>query len=369
MYINFKKNILIIFFILSNLVLFSVTGEDLSSRITIDGYTDDFDSDEAILIDSLGNKLEYNTDSFWGENNDIRMIDVTWDSDYLYVGVDACSWDNNVILFLDIYDDYGLEDMSKLNTWVRSFKFYNLNPDFFLATWDTNNNPQFWKMRESESLTADELTIEDYATYDTGNLDRAMEAKIPWDIIYYGGEDGNRTMDNFPAIKFLAVITAGDDNTSGPDVAPDNLGGMVNNAGQMVVLDNYAEVSINEDNDGIADMNAEPYLRTSFYKKPPFESISLKIEKIEFPNGKVFNPQSGNISFELESNRASKFIVEIYSVDGKYINKAEETGDELIWEWDGRNSSGNFVSFGFYILRFMAESGEVSHKEAIAVVK
>ena len=79
MYINFKKNILIIFFILSNLVLFSVTGEDLSSRITIDGYTDDFDSDEAILIDSLGNKLEYNTDSFWGENNDIRMIDVTWD--------------------------------------------------------------------------------------------------------------------------------------------------------------------------------------------------------------------------------------------------------------------------------------------------
>ena len=127
-------------------VCFAVTGTDLSNRIIIDGFSDDFTIDEEILSDSLGNLLESPADSYWGEYNDVKQIKVTWDASYLYLAVDACSWDNNVLLFIDIYDDYGIEDMSELNAWQRSFKFYNCNPDFFVGTWDTNDIPQFWKV-------------------------------------------------------------------------------------------------------------------------------------------------------------------------------------------------------------------------------
>ncbi|RLC49075.1 MAG: hypothetical protein DRZ79_06460, partial [Candidatus Cloacimonadota bacterium] len=170
--VGYMKKIFFIIFVIGTFFGWAETSADLSSRIVIDGNSSDFTQDENILVDSLGNLLELPNDSRWGEYNDVRQIKVTWDENNLYVAVDACSWDNNVMLFLDIYDDYGVWDMQELNTWKRAFKFYNLNPDFFLATWDTNNNPQFWKMREGSSLQADEVTIEDFSTFDTGNLDR-----------------------------------------------------------------------------------------------------------------------------------------------------------------------------------------------------
>ncbi len=132
------------------------TAANLASRIAIDGFSNEFTSYENIIVDSLGNSLESDSDSRWGEFNDLRQIKATWDENNLYVAIDGCSWGNNVILFLDIYDDYGIQRMNDLNTWKRSFHFYNQNPDFFMATWDTNSNPQFWLMEEGSDLTANE---------------------------------------------------------------------------------------------------------------------------------------------------------------------------------------------------------------------
>ena len=348
-------------------VCFALTEPDLSNRIIIDGISDDFTNDEKILIDSLGNLLESPTDSYWGEYNDVKQIKVTWDESYLYLAVDACSWDNNVMLFLDIYDDYGIEDMSELNAWQRSFKFYNCNPDFFVGTWDTNDIPQFWKVQESGSMHVEQISsIETSSTFDTGNLTGAMEIKITWDSLFFGGE---YSLQNFPLIKLLSVVTSGDDYSSGPDCAPDNLGGMANNTGQMVVLDNYADILIDADGDGLPDMNIEPQMRTTFYKKPPFEAIPLLIQNVVFANGKTFSPSlNEEIHFELETNRTSEFTVEIFDLNGKFINYAENT-EPLSWKWNGKNKNGIFVSFGIYILRFIADSGELSHKEAVVVIK
>jgi len=371
--------IVLIFFLIIFFNLYSETADDLSSRIIIDGYSNEFTDDEIILVDSLGNLLELPNDSYWGENNDVKQIKVTWDETNLYIAVDACSWNNNVMLFLDIYDDYGVQDLKKLNTWKRSFKFYNLNPDFFLATWDTNNNPQFWKVREGSSLQADEVSVEDFATFDTGNLDRAMEVAIPWEVLYYSSE---RSMLNYPSIKFLAVITSGDDNKSGPDSVPDNLGGMSENADEMIVLDNYVSILIdapeNEDDEfgnGLPDIGIEPNSRTEYLKKPPFKALPLEIIKVNFDDGKVLAiNKMDKISFDLKLNRASIFGVEIYNLEGKHIGNAnysniqDEEGIQK-WEWIGRDKQGKYVPFGLYILRFIAESGEVHHKEAIAVIK
>ena len=344
-------------------VCFAVTGTDLSNRIIIDGFSDDFTIDEEILIDSIGNLLESPADSYWGEYNDVKQIKVTWDASYLYLAVDACSWDNNVMLFIDIYDDYGIKDMSEVNAWQRSFKFYNCNPDFLVGTWDTNDIPQFWKVQEGGTMQVEQIpTIETSATFDTGNLAGAMEIKIAWGIL----KPNNRSIQH---IKLLSVITSGDDYSSGPDCAPDNLGGMANDTGQKVVLDNYAEIIIDADEDGNPDMNIEPQMRTTFYKKPPFEAIPLLIYNVIFENGKTFAPSiEGEINFELVSNRASEFTVEIFDVNGKFINDAENT-EPLSWKWNGKNENGNIVPFGVYILRFIANTGEVSHKEAVVVIK
>jgi len=361
------RKIIITLFLISISLCFAETEADLSNRIIIDGISNEFSTDEEILCDSVGTLLESPNDSFWGEHNDVKQIKATWDENYLYLAVDACSWDNNVLFFIDIFDDYGIEDMSELNAWQRSFKFYNFNPDFFVGTWDTNDTPQFWKVQENGSMTVEqEENFDAAATFNTGNLDGAMEIKIAWNTLYYSDE---RSMQNYPNIKLLALITGNSDFSSGPDCAPDNLAGMTDDAAQMIVLDNYAEILIDEDENGEADLGIEPNKQTTFLKRPPFEAMPLLIQNVIFANGKTFATSlNEEIFFTLETNRGSEFDVEIFDLNGKFINFAESTGI-LNWKWDGKNENGNFVSFGIYILRFIADSGEVSHKEAVVVIK
>ena len=99
--------------------------------------------------------------------------------------------------------------------------------------------------------------------------------------------------------------------------------------------------------------------------------IPLLIENVTFQNGKTFAPtQDENIVFELLTNRNIEFNVQIFDLNGKYLNTAEQIESEsLIWSWDGLKSNGEMVPFGIYILYFIADSGEVSHKEAVVVIK
>ena len=350
------------FFFIS--ICYSITDVDLSNRITIDGISDDFSSDERVLNDLSGNLLESPLDSYWGEYNDVKEIKVTWDESYLYLAVDACSWGNNVMLFLDLYDDYGIQDMSEINAWQRSFQFYNLNPDFFVGTWDTNDTPQFWKVQEGGGMYVEQISsIETSASFNTGNLEGAMEIKIPWEVLIFS----NREIDK---IKLVSVITSSDDFSSGPDSAPDNLGGMANDSGQMVVLDNYAEILVDSDQDGNPDFGIQPQAQTSFYKDPPFNPVPLLIQNVVFEEGKVFSPLvDQEIDFVLETNRSSDFKVQIFNLNGNFVDFADQSSNLLSWSWDGRDQSGQLVPFGVYILYFIADSGELSHKEAVVVIK
>ena len=340
------------------------TSSDLSGRIIIDGFSDDFTSDEEILSDSMGNPLESPSDSYWGEYNDVKQIRATWDETYLYIGVEACSWDNNLMLFIDAHDEYGIEDMSEVSAWQRSFKFYNFNPDYFVGTWDTNDSPQFWRVQEGGSIQVDwDQSIETYSALNTGSLGRSMEVKIPWSSLMLNGQ-------SITSIKLLSLITGGDEYTSSPDCAPDNLGGMTNNSSQMVVLDNFAEILIDGDGDGEPDMGVSPQAQTGFYKTPPFDPLALLIQNVIFENGKSFTPSIGEkIYFKLETNRGTEFNVKIFDISGKFVDYADEESELLRWSWDGDDKKGDMAPFGVYILYFIADSGELSHKEAVVLIK
>jgi len=353
-----------IIFILLFSFCFLETGQDLSNRIIIDGQSDDFTSDEEILSNLMGDPLESSSDSYWGEYNDVKQILATWDETYLYIAVEACSWDNNVMLFIDVYDDYGIEDMSEVTAWQRSFQFYNFNPDYFLATWDTNDSPQFWRVQEGGSIQVDwDQSIETYSTFNTGSLGRSMEVKIPWTSLIVNNQ-------SIESIKLLSLITSGDDYTSSPDCAPDNLGGMTNNSSQMVVLDNYAEILIDGDGDGAPDIGVSPKDKTGFYKTPPFDPLSLLIQNVIFENGKTFSPSlDEKIYFEIQTNRGTEFNVKIFDINGKFVDYAYQESGLLRWSWDGKNKRGELAPFGVYILYFIADSGELSHKEAVVLIK
>jgi hypothetical protein len=381
------KIILLIWFIFVVSFAFAETEVDLSSRIIIDGYSEDFSADENVLKDTLGNLLESPTDSYWGADNEIFQLKTTWDANYLYLAVDGLcysgqEWLNCLMLMIDIYDDYGIEDMTALSdtsgagTWQRAIEFYGpedstFNPDFFWGTWDTNIDPQFWKVTEnSDSEITQYLDVpdvlEDYASINSLHRNRSMEVKVSWDSLYYSDD---RNMAIFPEIRLVAFISGGSDFTSGPDAAPDNLGGMTGDAGQTVVLDNYVELMVDEDGDGNADIGVFPNKRVSFRKRPPFKALPLEILKIKFNTPRTFCTSYGEkVSFVLDSNRQSHFNCEIYDVEGKYIDHADLIGEQE-WEWDGRNHKGVFVPFGIYLLRFVSDSGEVHHKEAVAVIK
>ncbi len=363
-----KRLIIIVILLSIHSICFGITSEDLTDRIIIDGLSDEFTLDEQIMIDSLGNLLESPADSYWGEYNDVKQMKITWDLSYLYLAVDACSWDNNVMLFIDIYNSYGIEDMSELNAWQRSFRFFNFNPDYFIGTWDTNDSPQFWKIKFGGSRDVELISsIETVASFDTGNLNGSMEIKIPWETIYF---DSNHSLLQYPTIKLLSLITSGDNLSSSPDCAPDNLGGMINDGGQMVVLDNYVEIIIDNNRDGFPDIGVSPQSRRSFpIKEPPFETMPLEVDMVEFITNKTFSPILDElVSFTLKTNRISNFIVQIFDLNGNYIINAEGDGSLLNWQWDGKNKNGDIVPFGIYILRFVAESGEVSYKETVVVI-
>lgn len=366
-----KRVILLIFFI--PLLLQGVTGSDIYDRFILDGISDEFTEDEYVLRDSAGVSLESETDSYWGEYNDLRQIKVTWDDTNLYIAVDACAWDNNVILYLDIYDDYGLEDQTELNTWKRNFKFYNFNPDFFLATWDTNTDPQFWMIREGQSKNADEINSEDFAGFNTGQLGRSMEAVISFEDLYYSEW---RSMRNFPSIKVIALIVAGDDNTSGPDCAPDNLGGMAQDAGENVIIDNYAEILIDSNGDGYPDTdNIKPWERVTYLETPPVKGTALDITRIVFPDGKGFNRKKEEyISIRFYTNRLTPYFVDIFNMEGKKVGSAVEissndTEKYYDYQWYGLDQSGNPVPYGIYIARVFSDSGEITRNEAFAVLR
>ena len=368
----FKRKYAFLLFFGSN--FYAETGIDLSERIIIDGIND-FTIDEYVLYDS-GVLLESPYDSYWGEYNDIKQMKITWDESYIYIAVDACSHNNNLLLFIDIFDDYGIEDMNQLNAWQRAFKFYNINPDFFIGNWDTNDTPQFWKIEEGGSIQANLVpNVETFSTINTGNLLGSMEIKVPWEILFYNDA---RSLQQFPSIKLLSVITSSDDFQSGPDSAPDNIGGMANDTGKMVILDNYAKILIDEDGDGAPDMNVSPQKRTSFYKKPPLTPQALLVHEVKFPNGKTFVPSEKKLEFELFTNRNVNYNVEVFNLNGDYINMAdkksnieyiEENKYKISFEWNGKNQSGSIVPFGVYILCFIADSGELRHNEAIVLIK
>ena len=353
----------------SQTVVHAVTARDLSSRIRIDGFTSDFQSDESMFgFNTAANAPEEAPDdSRWGVNEDINQIRVTWDSQYLYVAGEGRIWDNNMILLFDTVPGRGLTSMTQLNSWRRNFDFDTTStatgpgfaPDLFAATWDGNTSPRLIVQIAGNQVDDQRVgtTFNAAATFLQGNPDRAMEVRIPWKSLFLGSA-GVGTRDTFMTvagvadtfhlfppgarIRMCAVVTAGGDGTGGPDSAPDNLRGHTDNAGDLVFIDNWAILDLDRNNDtglnggrpgpdGVADWGVSPKSRITFRFQPPVVALRFAADQVQVDRP-AFSPDRGekvNFSVVLDKKlspddpiakvRQYNLTANVYDMRGRFI--------------------------------------------------
>ena len=94
----------------------AVTARDLSARIRIDGFTNDFTADESVFgfNAELGAAEEAVDDSKWGVNNDLNNIRITWDAANLYVAGEGRTWGNNMVILIDAVPERGARTQNGL---------------------------------------------------------------------------------------------------------------------------------------------------------------------------------------------------------------------------------------------------------------
>jgi hypothetical protein len=253
------------------------TGPDLRSRISIDGHTSDWATDEALFgLNPSGTPQEPADDSKWGGNEDIRQIRITWDHRAVYLALEATIWGNNVILALDAREGAGLTTMSGLNSWARIFDFAGgFAPDFFGCTWDGNPTPHLVIHRIGTMVEDHQVgggLFGAASSFWQAAPDRAMELRVPWSVVFAGltrdtvldvagAPDSITLVPAGATVKLAGFVTAAGDNTSGPDSAPNNTGGHTANCCDLVVIDNFVTVRVDEDQDGIPDAGVSPLSR------------------------------------------------------------------------------------------------------------
>lgn len=347
----------------------AVTARDLSARIRVDGFTTDYQTDEAMFgFNNAANAPEEAPDdSRWGVNEDVNQIRITWDAQFLYVAGEGRIWDNNMVLLFDTVPNRGLTSMTQLNSWKRNFDFDTTGtaqgkgfaPDLFAATWDGNTSPRLIVQIAGNQVDDQRVgaTFNAAATFLQGNPERAMELRIPWRSLFLGSA-GVGTRDTFltvagvadtfrlfppgTKIKVCAVVTAGGDGTGGPDSAPDNLRGHTDNSGDLVFLDNWAILDLDRNNDtglnngapgpdGVADWNVSPKDRITFRFQPPVVALRFAADQVHLDRP-AFSPDAGDkVSFRVELDkkldptdpiakvRQYNLTANIYDLRGRFV--------------------------------------------------
>lgn len=385
-----------------------VTRQALGQRLVADGLTTEWEADESLF--QLNDEDPTNpvpeesiSDSEWGFNNDLNQIRITWDADFLYVGVNAIIWGNNVIVLLD-YKSGGMDEMTSLSAWRRNFVFQGFRPDFFLATWDGNTLPQAWEVTGDNVVTQkDAALFQTVATFSQGTQNRALEAAVPWSFLL--GEMAAKEFSTayndsvyvmpagFGPLRIVGVVTAGADGTGGPDSAPDNLQGHVIDGSQQVTVDNHVTIPLDlygpggtGGPDGVVDFGANIRDRVEFRVRPPIVGIRQEIQGIRF-NAPVISPeQGGQLEFEVslspeisvdEDFRTVSMTAEVLGLDGSKvrtlyhnsIRSASTPRDPSLDEWDCRDDGGSLVDGGIYLLRLVLEPDSQRKVKAFSVVR
>jgi hypothetical protein len=288
--------------------------------------------------------------------------------------------------------------MTSLSSWRRNFEFTTgFNPDLFGATWDGNNAPQLQPGPVSTTFFRGGASF-------SGNLrGRAMEFAIPWNIAVGDSairrfdpalQDTIWTIPRGTVLKIAGAITGGGDGNGGPDSAPDKTGCHNVDANQLVIIDNFASLPLDVQNDtgagapgpdGIPDFDVSPRERVSFRFEPPVPCKPLESSTFDLSRPAIAPHRGEVVPFDFEfklrldpddpadRRRIVRVYADVFDLRGRRVRALfpEENRCALDQRdpcratnpcqvpataacrdvWDGRDDAGGIVPPGVYVMR------------------
>ncbi len=227
------------------------------SSIIIDGDLADFAADEALAPDPAD-------DSTYGANNELTALHLTWDADALYLGLPYRAENTAVMLLLETGKTGGVSDLCYGGAFSANLQgpAFDLLLAFFAPSDHAAAPTPYLYALDAGSSTdisgAAGVQIQLVETVSTLGREGAMEAAIPWDLIY---GLGSGAVPPGATLRLAAVIRGALDQDNLGDVSPEPLGGLQPDKcgqGSATVIDQLHQVVIDLDGDGAPDPGRAP---------------------------------------------------------------------------------------------------------------
>lgn len=400
---------------------------DLAARLAIDGRTSDWAAVEAVfrnadicstLALSCGPDEERRGDSVGSQIQDLVQIRVTWDAVNLYVAVDGALGGQALFLGLDTGPG-GLDRTSALDGWRRAIRFGGeVRPDAFLVASDTQARPELWLATGLETaIRVHPDTYAAVASFEGEAAGRALEAAIPWTVLFPGQplavnpEPGAppQPMVTLPVsasergLRLVAAVISATEGLGALDAAPDGTEPLSLDTRRPSVLDKGAFVDWDATRASaeprFVDFGAAVQTQAAarFVPAAPAPPVGARLLNLRtFTNGapsRLLLAGAGldlTFAFDVEPMNAATLFVSasVYSLRGDRVRVLYRDvprqpvtapapfgafGDPALDRWDGRDAEGRSAPGGLYVLRLgggPAPGVETSAEErAITVVR
>ncbi len=335
---------LVIVALLQPLPAHATTANSLAGRVVIDGLLNDYSADEWVL-DTGTNPRETSSDSRWGSDNDISRIALTWDRDFLYIGVEARSFDSFLELFISNRAG-GLTTLEESGEFRRAIQLPNgVN---LMALAQPGRIPDVARADESHPFSVVDRGAVPVAISGTRTGPVAFEMAVPWSMLSLA-----------QSLKLAAAVT-GEIGTGAGDAAPDASAALDRDRFARAVLDRWFQIDADGDDDGLADIGIAPRAvgRVETTTFPARSRTTAEAEVNSRP--RAFAPdrnETTNLSFSMDNGNASSVYVEVtvYSMEGERIRRLapysfDASTGSVEFIWDGRDDSNRIVRGGTYVV-------------------
>ena len=401
---------------------------DLRARMAIDGRTTEWTAVEAVFRDPqvcpgleppavCPTDEEPDADSRSSPLQDLRQLRVTWDAHNLYIAAEARVDGAVLVVWLD-YRPGGLRSASTLDAFRRSLAFGpEMRPDAFLAVVDRQPVPELYLVQGEEQATrvASDAFV-GAASFDAEAADRALEAALPWTLLFpdavlaVDSETGAPLEPMFAlppgasghGLRVAAAVVDAGPGLGALDVAPDPVAGVPEDRREVTVVDRAAFIDWDASKSGppdFVDFGAAVQTQAAprFRPAPPGAAQPFQLTNLRtFAGGapsRLLVPDAGlDLAFAFDIEPLTTGVVyltaSVYSLRGDRVAELcrdaprsagspgppfGSFGDAARDRWDGRDAAGRPVPGGVYVLHVAAGTAPgaptASERRGITVVR
>ncbi len=249
--------------IIGALVVAGVVWATTYHSITVDGNLSDFAPDEKTVGDPAG-------DSLYAANNDLTTLYVTWDAQKLYLGFEYQAIGTAVMYLVETGQPGGTTDFCQSAGYGGAFpgNFQStVGFDLMVALFadpdaGKPSTPYVYSLTATGSTDITGAAGVQAQLSETVNAAAervgAVEAAIPWNIIYPGRAG---KVVSGAKLKIAGVLRGSKDWDGLGDVSPNPSGPLAQalcGSGQTTVVDRFHEVTVDANNDGDPDPGRSP---------------------------------------------------------------------------------------------------------------